>query len=467
MRGGPTLVVLVALIAGCAAAPGPSAGEPAGAHVLLCGPACDVDADATEGAGAEPSISVDPRDPLHAVIGSFTYEFANGGESPTRFWLHSHVTFDGGATWESRPLPGGLEAGPAHPLASYSNAGDPAVVILPGGKVLYAGVIASGVYPHLARNDLFVARSDDGGLTYPRIDIISRGAGLYSALASNGPQNHIPFFARGADGTIMLAWVLTNAPGMLEGPEDQTVFERDLLFSLSRDDGETWSAPSIAARRFLFGPSPLISPDGSLHIAYYRFPGHSRCCGTGAQFPTDIFLTSSDDGGATWNDRPVAEGSAMSAPSLAIAPGGRLYLATVRAEEPEPAPSTVPNHAVPLLLWSDDAGATWSEPLVLDVPPAPGNPLPRLAIDPASGVAYVVYYAPTDETQMEVRAVAFVDGALRAPLTLTKERIEPGAAQRDYLGLDATADGVLAAWVGGRWPDTDIHVARLHLAAPE
>jgi hypothetical protein len=82
----------------------------------LCLAPCDVLVDGGAGTASEPTVAVDPNDPLHIVAGSIVWDPVAPGV--TRSWLAVHVSWDGGATWVTGRLPGGPEAGPDHPRAT-------------------------------------------------------------------------------------------------------------------------------------------------------------------------------------------------------------------------------------------------------------------------------------------------------------------------------------------------------------
>lgn len=101
----------------------------------------------------EPSIAVNPKDPLNAVAG-YQSGRVDAGCAQT---LGYATTFDGGKTWKSAPLPKLTVAnGGTYPLAS-----DPVVAFGPDNTVYFNSLMCGD-----AGNDLAFSVSKDGGKTW-------------------------------------------------------------------------------------------------------------------------------------------------------------------------------------------------------------------------------------------------------------------------------------------------------------
>ncbi|MEA3199762.1 MAG: hypothetical protein QOE90_1190 [Thermoplasmata archaeon] len=459
-------LVLVVLLAGCLGAPGaevrPAANE---LPSLGCAASCRIAIDTTAGSGWEPHVAVDPRDPLHVVVATRTQ---GSGDLPGTFmlWFDLHVTRDGGRTWNvtslryTRPL--GSSADPDAPNV----VGDPVLAFLPDGTLLATGATLQyvGVTPGVIRDvRLYVARSTDGGDRFDEPVTIARSEGFAVAAAVPGapvPPAEVdallrmpdkPWLTAGPDGTALLTWTSF----VIHPADDPTASRGDILYAASRDGGRTWSEPGLVARGgSLQGSSSGIGQDGAWYVAYDD---------TAARM---THVAASRDQGATWRDRAVAPDAWM--PSLAVARGAahdRLFLAT-GAPAGAGQQDAIPQ--VPTLRWSDDEGATWSDPVALDAPEAPGRVLPSVAAD-ARGVAYVTFAHARGQgasATSEFRAVALAPGRWRADALLDPSIAAPTSGLGDYLGLAPAPTGAFAVWTATNGKSFDTVGAMLQANAP-
>jgi hypothetical protein len=439
---GPTsALAALLLLAGCLGAPGLA---PAQAPALTCEPLCQVPLDTVSRSGWEPHAAIDPRDPLHIAAASRTQ---GSGPAPATFmlWFDIHVTWDGGRTWNVTPLRYTQPLGMAG--ADTPNAvGDPVLAFLPDGTLLATGatlqVVPAAVGAALLDVRLYVARSTDGGRHFDAPVTVARSEGVVVQAAPPAPLPALeadallrmpdkPWLAVGADGTALLTW----AQILSYHPDEPTAVRSDIVASASRDGGRSWDAPRLVAKGgTLQGPSPAIGSDGAWHVAYEDLVARQA------------HVATSRDQGATWSGSTAAPNAWM--PSLALgreAGHDRLFLAAA-APHGAGAVDAVPQ--APTLCWSDDGGATWSPPLALDAPEAPGRVLQSVAVDQA-GVAYVTYAHAKGQgpaAAAELRAVALRPGQWRADLTLDAAIAGPTSSLGDYLGLAAAPEGAFAVW---------------------
>ncbi|HWG91436.1 MAG TPA: hypothetical protein VNZ52_11370, partial [Candidatus Thermoplasmatota archaeon] len=136
-----TSLLVAAGLAGCLAAteaadrpPPPASAAPG----LSCPAPCVIAID-TGSVRWEPSVAVNPTNPLHIVASSQDQTRA-AGRLP-HSWGLSHVTLDGGATWQTMRLPGGPGGDPTHPLSRYTFMDDSTVAFLPDGTLLWAATM--------------------------------------------------------------------------------------------------------------------------------------------------------------------------------------------------------------------------------------------------------------------------------------------------------------------------------------
>lgn len=421
----------------------------AGDLAVVCGTPCASPVDATSSRPWEPSAALDPRDPNHIVVGNAVFE-TDAVTGLRSSWLESHATFDGGKTWKTTRMPGGASAGPTHPLAVYNAMGDAMVTILADGTVLYAGLAFIGIANAnpliLARRayTFFVARSTDGGLTYPEVSVVREGSGFLAAamlpepagLAGGGAMwdaNDKEWIAVAPDGTLLAAWTEI----LIIHPPEEPEFRQDMLAALSKDGGKTWSAPALIEKGGGFlGAAPVVLSDGAFAVAYVDI------------LTFDVRVAISKDQGKSWQAKSV--GSAAHFPSLAVVRSDghdRLLLALAGVEESaRDTKEQDYRKQSPRLLWSDDTGATWSSPLILDVAEAAGRTVPQVVVDD-QGTAYVSFYHARmkgDSTESELRVVALSRG-IASPAVTAGASLANANALGDYMGLAAGKDYIMLA----------------------
>jgi len=434
LRGLLAASILVLLLPGCVGAPlRPAATD---APSFSCVGPCKLPIDATAHSGWEPHAAVDPLDPQHVVVATRTL----AATLPVNYvlWFDVHDSRDGGRTWNVTELrytePMGTPSDPTAPNV----VGDPVLAFLPDGTLLatgatlrYVSTPGGGVLTDVR---LYSVRSPDGGRHFEEPVTVARsqGAGAEASLPVPLPSPPLfrtpdkPWLATGPDGTALLTY--TDIAG---GEPSAPARRSDIAFVVSRDGGRSWSAPGFVARGAdLQGSAPAIGSEGAWYVGYVDLAARTA------------HVAASRDQGATWTDRAVAPADWM--PSLAVAreSGRERVLLVAPAPQASGEMESVP-HA-PTLSWSDDGGATWTAPLPLDQPEAPGRILPSVAAD-ARGVVYVTFAHATAQGA-RMMAVALRPGSWRADLTLDPDIAAPPSSLGDYLGLAAGPAGAFAVW---------------------
>jgi len=286
----------------------------------------------------EPTIAVNPTDPRTLVAGYHLRDV----RSPNDHGCHLVHTADAGVTWTA--------SGPV-PLATSRDACvDSSLAADASGNFYYAFLdeqidtaFGRGFIPHI---DLRVAKSTDGGRTFP----------TWSIAAAGDPNAFVfvdkPYMAVDArprspfTGTIYLAYTLIDSDGF------------SIRVVASRDGGKTWSAPLDVVSNlpgpeffYLTGPGPRgsagpvdditansnptagIAPDGTIYVAWADV-SEGSCKDTGIFVLTcvnaDVRLSVSRDGGGSWT-RPVKVSDETNAtdqfmPWVAVHPSGLLSL---------------------------------------------------------------------------------------------------------------------------------------------
>src|SRR6266571_5269648 len=312
----------------------------------------------------ETTIAVNPLDPNNIVEGNI--DRAPNPETNT-----FSFTADGGQTWT---------LGGSVPLEnSTDGAVDPALAADADGNFYYSYLEdLTSTTGAVTRTDLVVAKSTDGGKTFPTLSVVHQGVST-PTLVSSPDKDYIAVDTWSGSpfkGTIYLGWTeftcgATSCDVQIQvAAPDGTVyvFYADLLlntgptsirFSKSTDGGMTWSVPASVASSLpspgffrlknddpkwdtnlsagIFShslPTAAIAPDGGIFVAWVHFPNGS-CTNDGSSNPpctnADVRLSVSRNAGKSWT-RPVKIGDETNAtdqffPWIATHPNGLLSLA--------------------------------------------------------------------------------------------------------------------------------------------
>jgi hypothetical protein len=384
----------------------------------------------------EPSVAVDPNNPLVVVAVVQQGRFPDGGSTAIGY-ATSH---DGGQTWVAGDLPS-LTVATGGP---FERASDPAVAFGPDGAVYAESLVFGG-----PRSGVAVQRSDDGGLTF--------GAPVL-AQDDNDPNLFndkewiaVDTFAGSPHrGRVYVVW------------DQGTNRGQPILLRFSDDRARTWSAliavSSVTAGGI--GALPLVQPNGALTVVYEDFT-------TG----DDEVAQTSHSGGLSF-DPPVTINSFQGGVLPDIRSGGL------------PAAAVDPQSGTLYAVWEDrrfradgvrdivisrstDSGAGWSA-LTRVNPDAPGSRLDHFtpAVTAVNGKVHVVYRTRDTSAGLsllvDMRYIASNDGGL----TFAGERVlgDPTdlrfAAQTttfdcgnppcyflgDYMGVAASSQFVHPVW---------------------
>ena len=396
----------------------------------------------------ETAIAIDPTDPDH-IVGSAVV--AIGDPRARRITNFTYVSWDGGDSWVSVAMP--------NPDGRVQ--GDDAVVIDHRGRVYrtYLG------FKHLRdpdalnpRNGLFLAASEDGGLTYePPVTLIEHVNSIvpfedkpYPAvdLSPDSPYQ----------GAVYVAWTRFTRYGSAS-PDDSSF----IYVVASHDGGRTFSRPqrlpagggdALDGDDTVEGAVPALGPDGEVYIAWSG--------------PRGIEFTRSLDGGKMWDpartilDQPggwdlqiegLSRANGMPVTAVDISGGpdrGTVYVnwADLRNNDGQDGDADI------FLSRSTDGGATWSEPLRVNQD-AVGNGRDQfftwMSVDPVDGSVNIVYYdrRDGDGSGVHVYLARSIDGGQ----TFTEFRISteafvpvPGRFFGDYNGISAYGGRVASLW---------------------
>jgi hypothetical protein len=244
------------------------------------------------------------------------------GENTSLNALHSFAfrgdlmfsrTTDSGATWSA---PRSLLPTNANLFTSGNIVG-----VLPNGTLVDVFEFAKGSGRQGSPNQFSesLMRSTDKGLTWSRIIDISTDQSVGVRDPDTGAPVRtgagLPDVAVAPDGTLYVVWADSRFSG---GIRD------DIALSKSTDGGLTWSTPikvnqtpvPVAA----FTPTVDVAGNGTIAVTYYDFRNNTTDPNT---LPTDYWIVSSTDGGATWGGEQRITPTSFDMDAAPVAPASR------------------------------------------------------------------------------------------------------------------------------------------------
>lgn len=390
-----------------------------------------------------PTVVQHPHEPSNLVV-------VNRIDRPD-FGCAMHVSADGGRSFVPASLPVPEDAKCFAPDAAFGPQGDLYVtfVTLEG----FANVPAAA----------WVTRSSDGGRSFsPPVRVL--GPRSFQVRIAADPTN---------PGTVYLTWLAAADVGILAFPETGY----PIMATRSEDGGRTWEQPrriSPAGRLRVVAPAPVVTPSGTLVVAYLDLGddrldyhgGHQGADGPPYPGRWQLVVARSDDGGMTFSE-VVADGALVPAerfvvflpafPSLASGPDGRLYIAfhDARAGDPD------------VYLWSSsDGGASFAPAQrVNDTPLGDGSVqrLPEVAVADDGRVDVLYYDARahpgSDLTEVSLQQSFDAGRSFGERLVVSDRafpaRVGPGLEDAipdlgSRLGLLSSPARVLAVWTDTR-----------------
>jgi hypothetical protein len=323
----------------------------------------------------EPSIASNPDDFRQLVTGFA--DQANGdfapGVSLSRDGASSWVLAPGGAIL---PDPPGFSWG-LRTVATNLAGGDAAVAWGLHNTVFFntLGFHDNSNPPNndCSAGGLYVYRSDDGGMNWtlpaagPAIaneQLVFRDKSYIAADVSISSPHR---------GNLYVVWDDDHYSGCPQVFSNNFV-QRDISFSVSADQGATWSTPVALASGCLVAPVPAVAPNGNLFVVWYD-------CNFGNSAIRQMVRKSTDGG--------ISFQLAVAAASGLVAPPNPLIGSRFRVNAAFPSIATDPTNGDNIyVVWSSDngpsqtdvffarsldGGATWSERLRVNDDPI-GNP---------------------------------------------------------------------------------------------
>lgn len=212
----------------------------------------------------EVSIAINPKNPDQVTVVSMQRTFPDGQQGITDY---AYVSFDGGKTWTTRPMPNPQKRTQGDDALTYSLAGD--------GVVYHSYISFNQLrtpHPLHASSGIFVSSSTDNGLNWsapvPVIDHINTVAPFEDKpylITDNNPQS--PFY-----NNLYLTWTHFDVYGS-HNPADST----QIYFSRSTDGGRNFLMPerisdtggdAADSSNSVEGAVPCVGVNGRIYVVW-------------------------------------------------------------------------------------------------------------------------------------------------------------------------------------------------------
>lgn len=392
----------------------------------------------------ETSIAINPTNPLNRIGSANDYQVGStpGGHYMETNFPRAHVTFDGGQTWTTYPVP----------FNGYNAASDPAISFDAEGTAYYSTLAC--VFPQGGATqthfDVLVAHSTDGGKTWSTVQV-NNDPGGGSGL-SGGHFNDKDYLVAWGNGNAIVTWTIFTY-------DVQTRYSSSPIYaSLTHDGGKTWSAPTqiSGAASFCAGAqggnpcdqdqfsAPVVAADGSIYVAFINF-AHPSTDGrdqylvvkvdpnTGALIAGPFKVADIVDG---YTDYPIniqgrqtyqdSEFRTASFGNISADPTNALHLAVVW---PDMRNSTLPALSDPysaktnsdiIVSQSFDGGVTWSAPTAIF---APGDQFMPWGAYDTSGKLRIGYFDRSYDAANHKYGYTLATETLPGSLTFTTSQL--------------------------------------------
>ncbi|MGE5249819.1 MAG: hypothetical protein ACM3QS_06340 [Bacteroidota bacterium] len=218
----------------------------------------------------ETTIAVDPNNSNHLIGSANDYQLrlSSGGTVYETVYSRAHVSFDGGKTWTTYPVP----------FKNYTSTGDPAIAFDADGTAYLAtlGFLWSQNIGCCINPDILVAHSTDGGKTWAKPSRVASGSGSFGSV---GTFNDKEFLTAWGHGNAIVTWTRYN-----DGIGGSYI-SSPIYASVTHDGGNTWSAPAQISGSAAFcvgaqggtacnqdqGSVPVVAADGKIYVAFINY----------------------------------------------------------------------------------------------------------------------------------------------------------------------------------------------------
>jgi len=354
-------------------------------------PAPGASASASVGADVDVSAECGPQSETYITLNpSRARVLAAGSNEIFRDPMRGYFSSDGGASWGGLdlPLPPPLQGTNDHRFGS-----DPSLAFDTRGNLYYSYIVVFfGNGSGVNGTEMAVARSTDGGRTYPSLTLFSFETG--SSRFNDKPMITTDTNAAGSfRDNVYVAWDAavggTDGGGVRVGRSS----DHGASFAVNRADDPKGPGKAI-------GAVPFVGPGGEVYVAWNDFKANT------------IGFNRSFDGAVTWGTPGVIAAKAIpfdigipaesfrgalvypacDADRSGGAHRGRLYCSWLDLNDDGVTTGIV-------LSFSDDRGATWSRPAPVGDRVAGVDRFNHwLSVDPVTGQVTVAYYDTRNDT---------------------------------------------------------------------
>ncbi len=350
--------------------PGPTSSTTVGANVDVsdeCGPQ------------SETFITLNPSSPRTLAAGS---------NEIFRLPMRGYFSTDSGKNWGGVDLP----LPPAIGANGIDFGSDPSLAFDTQGNVFYSYIVVFfGAGNGINGTELAVARSTNGGKTYPSVAFFS----------FDGGENHFndkPMITADTDAGspfrdhVYVAWDAASGGSTSGGIRVGHSSDHGATWTVNRADNPTGPGDGI-------GASPTVGPNGELYVAWNDFSANT------------IAFNRSFDGGATWGTQGVISSKVIpfdiAIPAESFR-GALVYPACDTDRSSGPRRGRIYCSWMDLtgggttsifLAFSDDKGATWSSARPVGDPAVGVDRFNHwMSVDPVTGDVNISYYDTRNDT---------------------------------------------------------------------
>lgn len=343
-------------------------------------------------AGANVNVSNEcgPQSETYIAINQSKPKVLAGGSNEIfRLPMRGYYSTNGGTSWGGVDLP----LPPAKGANGINFGSDPTLAFDTQGNVFYGYIVVFfGSGNGINGTELAVAKSTDGGKTYPSVNFFS---------FENGTNhfNDKPMITTDTNpgsalrDNVYIAWDAAAGGSIGGGVRVATSPDHGASFTVTRADDPSGPGRSI-------GASPSVGPNGELYVAWNDYVANA------------IVFNRSYDAGRSWGVPVTISGKtlpfdiaipaesfrgALVYPSLDVDRSNGPYRGRIYCSWMDLTPANVTDI---FISYSDNNGATWSTPT--RVPDQFAFPVDRfnhwMSVDPTNGDVTVAFYDTRNDT---------------------------------------------------------------------
>jgi len=313
---------------------------------------------------------------------------AGGSNEIFRLPMRGYYSTNGGSSWGGVDLPLPPAKGNGTDFGS-----DPTLAFDTQGNVFYGYIVVFfGNGNGINGTEMAVAKSTDGGKTYPSVNFFSfeNGTNHFNDKPMITTDTNAGSALRD---NVYIAWDAASGGSIGGGVRVATSSDHGASFSITRADDPSGPGRSIRA-------SPAVGPNGELYVAWNDYVANA------------IVFNRSFDGGRSWGvpntvsaktlpfDIAIPAESfrgALVYPSLGVDVSSGPHRGRIYCSWMDLTPANVTDI---FISYSDNNGATWSTPT--RVPDQFTFPVDRfnhwMSIDPTNGDVNVAFYDTRNDT---------------------------------------------------------------------